>query len=184
MEDSFSDIIHLFEGHDHDTKNLIDFCEQLFKRQRPKEYRPMKEDLDLSGLFYRGVENGFALGYLFGQTFDVLDKKATALLGELKQKLTNEDLLKYVPKVREDGKPAARASMEKKKEAEASVEDKGFKKNLEISNDLCHLHGVLGLIEVGCSNGALVADMDDVGMAAILAKDLVDKILKDVEGEE
>jgi hypothetical protein len=106
MGTSYGAILDLFEGESRTP--LTDFLmgiaegnlgkERQFLRQLFKKYPEGDPDHKFMDLKIVYIHVGFAGGFALGGIFDPCDEKPAAAASELKQRLIEEDLLKYEPK--------------------------------------------------------------------------------------
>ncbi len=108
MEKDFNKILRAFE--EQYENPLQEFCQGIAKVQNKKEWEVLdkffdeefkKEKKDL-GADFQALANGFChisfgVGFIYGQMFQPTGKEAKVAVNELRQRLINEDLLKYEP---------------------------------------------------------------------------------------
>lgn len=104
----YVEVMLLFE----DREDRVEFClnnfldkevEALCKEESQKIDRfckGSKGDIqgEINSMYCTMMNFAFAAGFVFGQTFDISDKKIIALLSELKKKMIDGGFMRYYPR--------------------------------------------------------------------------------------
>lgn len=76
--------------------------ENLGKKDFDEVIESMEKERDgLVGMMMHGYDAGFAMGFLYGGMFEIMDPKVSAILQELKEMLVQEGVLNILPREKE-----------------------------------------------------------------------------------